>query len=260
MPSRRRQAAAVDDGLVGQLFPGRRRWPCGGCGRGPGEPVLAGGGEGHGAAVEQGGQVGDAGQGRQGGEVRAGRARPAVRFRVRRGAGAGQDGVVPLAVDAWRSRTRSSRYFICSSLTSVPAGVGAVVEDGGDLQARRGGGRGDAGHGVFGGHQGPGPPGAGDVAEQPVLDLVPLGGAGREVAHRDLQAGLGGQRGQLVFPQPAPVAVGAAGVAGDQQPPRARVAQAALAPATTGAARSPRTRRCRGWCRRTTNPVFAAMS
>ena len=68
------------------------------------------------------------------------------------------------------------------------------------------------------------PPGPGDVAEQPVPDLVPLGGAGREVAHRDLQSRFRGEPGQLRRPCRGPVAVGAAGVGGDQQLPRARVA------------------------------------
>jgi hypothetical protein len=50
------------------------------------------------------------------------------------------------------------------------------------------------------------------VGEQPVLDLVPLGGAGREVADRDLQPGLGGERGQFGLPGTGAVPVGPAGV------------------------------------------------
>ena len=48
------------------------------------------------------------------------------------------------------------------------------------------------------------------------------------MAYRDLQAGFGGERGQLGLPCPCPVAVGAAGVRGDQQPPRTGVAGPAL--------------------------------
>ena len=62
------------------------------------------------------------------------------------------------------------------------------------------------------------PPGQADLAEQPVLDLVPLAGAGREVADGDLQPGLLRQDGEPGLPGPVPVAVGTAGVAGDQQP------------------------------------------
>jgi hypothetical protein len=56
-----------------------------------------------------------------------------------------------------------------------------------------------------------------------VLDLVPLRGARREVADRDRQAGLGGQRRQLGLPQPVAVAVGAARIGGNQQPVCARM-------------------------------------
>jgi hypothetical protein len=56
-----------------------------------------------------------------------------------------------------------------------------------------------------------------------VLDLVPLGRAGREVAHGDRQSGLLRQFGQPGFPAPVLPAVGAPGVAGDQQPGRAGV-------------------------------------
>src|SRR5947207_10935211 len=48
-------------------------------------------------------------------------------------------------------------------------------------------------------------------------------GAGREVAGGDLQAGLHGQRRELMFPGPGAAAVGAARVSGDQQPPGGRV-------------------------------------
>jgi hypothetical protein len=51
-----------------------------------------------------------------------------------------------------------------------PVGVFRVVEDGGALQALGGDGGGDPGHGVLPGHQGPGVPGPGDMAEQPVLE------------------------------------------------------------------------------------------
>ena len=57
-----------------------------------------------------------------------------------------------------------------------------------------------------------------------MLDLVPLGGAGREVADGDLQSGLPREIGDPGLPRPGAVAVGAAGVSGDQQPPGAGVA------------------------------------
>ena len=142
----------------------------------------------------------------------------------------GAERVVPLTVRAVTGDDAVFQVLHPLIADLDPAGVVALIEDGGDLQALVGGGGGDAGHGILPRHQRPGAPGAGDVAEQPVLDLVPLARPGREVAHRDLQPGLFGQDGELVFPEPAPVAVGAAGVAGGQQPPRARVAGAALGP------------------------------
>jgi hypothetical protein len=68
------------------------------------------------------------------------------------------------------------------------------------------------------GDQRPTPPVARDVAEQPVLDLVPLGGAWREMAHRHLKARLGREPRQLGLPGPDPVAVAATGIGGHQQP------------------------------------------
>ncbi len=50
-------------------------------------------------------------------------------------------------------------------------------------------------------------------------DLVPLRRPRREVAAGDLQPGLRRQRGQLGLPRPGAVAVGAARIRGDQQPP-----------------------------------------
>ena len=61
-----------------------------------------------------------------------------------------------------------------------------------------------------------------------MLDLVPLAGAGREVADGDGQPGLGGEGGQSASTAGA-VAVGAARVGGDQQPVGVRVAAAPTA-------------------------------
>ena len=83
-----------------------------------------------------------------------------------------------------------------------------------------------------------------------MLDLVPLAGARREVADGDRQPGPGGQGGQLGLPQPGAVAVGAAAVRGDQQPPGLRVAVPARSCSTSGGSSPRRTRRCRGRCRR----------
>ena len=62
------------------------------------------------------------------------------------------------------------------------------------------------------------PPVHGDETEHAVLDPVPLAGAGRVVAHGDAEPGLGGEVSEVNFPGAQPVAVGPAGIGGDQQP------------------------------------------
>ena len=57
----------------------------------------------------------------------------------------------------------------------------------------------------------------GDVAEQGVLDQIPLAGARREVAHADAQPGLIGQALQFGFPQAEMAPIAAAAVGRDQQ-------------------------------------------
>src|SRR6266480_8079816 len=95
-------------------------------------------------------------------------------------------------------------------------GAGVAVQHGGDGQPGPGGDRGDGGQDDVVAGQRAASPGQGDLGEQPVLDLVPLGGAGREMAAGDLQPGLLRQGGDTGLPGPVPPAVGPAGVAGDQ--------------------------------------------
>ena len=79
-------------------------------------------------------------------------------------------------------------------------GVVVFVELGVDLQACAGGRCGDrVDHDLVAGQRASAP-GLGDVAEQPMLDLVPLRGAGREVADPDLKAGGIGELLQLKLP------------------------------------------------------------
>jgi hypothetical protein len=71
----------------------------------------------------------------------------------------------------------------------------------------------------------------GDLGEQPMFDLLPLAGPGREVADGDRQAGLGGEFGELDLPDPDPVSGGPAAVGADQQPVGGRVAIRGFLPA-----------------------------
>ena len=65
----------------------------------------------------------------------------------------------------------------------------------------------------------------GDMAEHPMLDLVPFAGPRREVADVDGQAQLARQVLQRDFPEPAAAAVAAAAIGGDQQLAGAGVAR-----------------------------------
>src|SRR6516165_8744699 len=62
--------------------------------------------------------------------------------------------------------------------------------------------------------------------EEPVLDFVPLAGAGGQVADHDVEAEFVGQFLQFTFPQPHSRAVAAAPIGGDQQPGRVGVTRA----------------------------------
>jgi len=59
----------------------------------------------------------------------------------------------------------------------------------------------------------------GDKGKESVLDLVPLGGAGKKMADRDGQIGLVGQFLQLDFPQPEPITIATSVIGGNEQAP-----------------------------------------
>src|SRR5512135_1121861 len=97
------------------------------------------------------------------------------------------------------------------------------VQSGLDLQARRRSRRRDQLDDYLMAHQRPAAPVHRDVREQAVLDLVPLAGARREVADRDLKPGPIGERLKLHLPEPDPIPVTPAAVGADQQVPRLRI-------------------------------------
>ena len=106
-------------------------------------------------------------------------------------------------------------HLLVGDLDALLVGVG--VEYRLDRQTGLGGGRRDRLDDNLVGFQGSTAPVHGDRGEHPVLDFVPFGGARWQVAHGDLQTGLGGQLAQFGLPQPQPGAVGPAAVRGDQQ-------------------------------------------
>ena len=85
------------------------------------------------------------------------------------------------------------RASTCFLRVSDAGGVGAGVEVGADGEPGRGGGGADQVDDDLVAGQRPAAPVHGDLGEQPVLDLVPLAGARRQVADGDRQAGLGGE-------------------------------------------------------------------
>src|ERR1700736_5844182 len=64
-----------------------------------------------------------------------------------------------------------------------------------------------------------------DKGKEAVLDLVPLAGAGRQVADHDVEAEFVSQLLQLAFPQPHPRAVATPAIGGDQQSGRLGIAR-----------------------------------
>ena len=84
-------------------------------------------------------------------------------------------------------------------------------------KARLGGGRRDQldDHLVIG--EGASTPVHADLREEPVLDLVPFAGAGRQVTDRDRQTGLLGEAPELVLPGANSVAVASTPIGADQE-------------------------------------------
>src|SRR3990172_8976582 len=117
------------------------------------------------------------------------------------------DDVVPFRVE-WVAGEVDGGELGVADLDAL--GVGALVEAGVDGQGGAGGGGGDQVDDRLAGEQGLAAPVDADLAEQAVLDLVPLAGAGREVADPDREASLVGQALQLGLPEAGAVAVGAA--------------------------------------------------
>src|SRR5437870_3787657 len=114
------------------------------------------------------------------------------------------DEVVPLRVELVARDVERVELGFCDADLG---GVGALVEAGVDLQAGAGRCCGDEVDDRLQGDQRLASPVHRDEREQAVLDLVPLRGAGREVAYLDLEPGLLDELLQLHLPQAGAVAV-----------------------------------------------------
>ena len=125
-----------------------------------------------------------------------------------------RDYVVPLAVKGRGLEVDGLEF----TLGDLDAGrVGALVEPGLDSQTSPRRSVRDEVDDDFVSDQGSAAPVAGDVAKHPVLDLVPLACAWREVAHREADAGLICEVLQGHLPSPRPRTVTAATVGVDHQ-------------------------------------------
>jgi len=123
--------------------------------------------------------------------------------------------VVPLAVKGMGLAGHGSEFGIGDLDASR---IAARVPHGANGESAAGGGRCDEINDDVMTDEGPPSPVHRDMAEEPVLNAIPLRRAGREVTDRDRQARPFRQGAELSLPQPGAVAVGAPGVGGDQQP------------------------------------------
>src|ERR1700752_584820 len=124
------------------------------------------------------------------------------------------DGVVPLAVELGALDVDGGHLGI---RYDNAAGILAGVELAAHGEAGFGGGGRDQLDDDAISDEWFGAPVLADEGEEAVLDLVPLAGAGRQVANYDVEAEFVGQLLQFAFPQPYPRAVAAAAIGGDQQ-------------------------------------------
>src|SRR3954449_9089553 len=144
-----------------------------------------------------------------------------------------REGVVPLAVELIAGDVKSSHLGIGHRHA---LGIAVRVKFALHAQASPGGGCADQVHDDTVAHQRRGAPVLADEREQPVLDRVPLRGAGRQMMDRDGQTALISQPLQLPLPQPHPHAVRAAPIGRDGQAlgPRVTRSPDLLPPAPDG--------------------------
>src|SRR6267378_3477582 len=121
------------------------------------------------------------------------------------------DGVVPLAVELGTFEVDGGH--VCIRYDNA-AGVLAGVEFTAHREADFGGSGRDQLDDDPIADEWLGAPVLADEGEEPVLDFVPLAGAGRQVVDHDVEAEFVGQLLQFAFPQPYPRAVAAAAVGG----------------------------------------------
>src|SRR6266404_6322910 len=139
-----------------------------------------------------------------------------------------QNGMLKPPISTCHPKMIRSRCIIATTRNSVAAGV--------EFTAHSEAGFGGSGRYQLDDHpiadEWLGPPVLADEGEEAVFDFVPLAGAGRQVADRDVEAELVGQLLEFAFPQPHPRAVAASAPGlrrgrrgGDQQSGRLGIAR-----------------------------------
>src|SRR5579863_9282290 len=124
------------------------------------------------------------------------------------------DGVVPFAVEVVRLDVETGELVVRDGNGLL---VEMAVEGGLDAEPRLGHGVPDEAEDGFDPLEWSTAPVLRDVAEHPVLDLVPLARARRVVRDGHVEARLVGEALEFQFPQSGAVAVAAAAVSGEQQ-------------------------------------------
>src|SRR5215469_10770041 len=135
-----------------------------------------------------------------------------------------RDGVIPVAVERGGFELHGGQFGICDL---DPGWVGTRVQSRLDLQSSTRGGVADEVDDHLQADEWPAAPVLRDVAEQAVLDHVPLAGARRQVAHAEAESSFVGQSLELGLPEASMAAIAAATVGTDQHLGGARVAGAA---------------------------------
>ena len=123
------------------------------------------------------------------------------------------ESIVPLAVKGGSGERDGGHLGRIWFLACIVEGLIALRFH---LQPRVSGGGRDEFHDDFVTHQRFSPPILGDVAEEPMLDLVPLAGRWGEMTDADFQAEFAAQLCQTPFPEVATSAIAAAAIRRDE--------------------------------------------
>src|SRR3989304_1866252 len=136
------------------------------------------------------------------------------------------DGVIPLRVEVMRRKLKCGELCVRDALLEL---IGARVPLGMDSESMLGRGRTDQVHDDLMTRQRASPPVHADMRKKTMLDLVPLAGTRRQMAYGHRQPSLRRPPPKLMLPEAPTVGIAPAPVSADQELPRLRVFQRAIA-------------------------------